>query len=82
MTIEKQNEHLRKQNARLALDLDKAKKEIERLNAKCKLFEDLESKQKEFEQVIADLRIQKQKYSVLNRKMAQALNELKGKRIS
>lgn len=82
MTIEKQNELLRKQNARLALDLDKAKKEIESLNAKCKLFEDLESKQKEFEQVIADLRIQKQKYSVLNRKMAQALNELKGKRIS
>lgn len=81
MNVIKQNELLRKRNNELSTELAEAKKEIERLKAdKSKLFEDLQNTEKEWKQIIADLKEQKEMYVVLNRQLVELKDELCGKR--
>lgn len=83
MNVIKQNELLRKRNEELSTELAEAKKEIERLKAdadKSKLFEDLQNTEREWKQIIADLKEQKERYVVLNRQLVELKDELCGKR--
>lgn len=82
MNVARQNEILKRRNAKLALELEEAKNEIERLKAKSsdRLFEEYQDAKTELEQVIADLKVQRKKYTALNQKLALALNELRGKK--
>lgn len=83
MNVIKQNELLRKRNEELSTELAEAKKEIEKLKAaadKSKLFEDMQNTEKEWKQIIADLKEQKERYVVLNRQLVELKDELCGKR--
>lgn len=86
MDILKENEILRKRNKDLSKSLEEAKAEIERLkelNAdveRDKALADLKNIEKEWKEIVADLKEQKERYVALNQQLVELENELCGKR--